>query len=367
MTLVHVSNFKLLRMTIIERYYIKEFLYTLFIITTGLSLLFGIFELLDKLDEFLKFAPVFSRLLLYWLYISPKYLLYLLPISILMCTLLIFGKASRHREIIAIKASGERMKKLFIPFILLGIFFVGFDFVMGEFIVNPLTLRAKDMEYKLKRKTDRVIYKEGNLWLKGKEGMLLNAEIYLPEKGILKNVSIFYLKKALLTEIIKADKGIWNGKQWVLKNVKKYDLLTSEIVRMKNLNFDAIKSPKIYNESVLKPEEMSFRDLYKYNKRLNEIGYRNSKILVDMYSKISYPFTCFFTVLIGIAISARYRMGSGLINAGIGLIISIFFWITYTMAISLGYSGILPPFISAWVVPFCFGLAGLYFYVKIPE
>ncbi len=354
-------------MTIIERSYLRDFLYSIFVITMGLSIVFAVFDLIDKLDELIRFNPSMGQLSLYWLYIIPKYILYVLPITTLLCTILVFGQASRHKELIAIQASGGRIKKLFIPFIIMGFIFTLIDFAIGEFVSSNFTLKANDLRFKIINKKERIVYKSGNVWFKGKKGAIINAELYLPEKGLLNKVTAFLLKDGMLVQTLKADSCKWDGRQWILYNVKKYDLINAEIRQLNSLVFDDIQSPNIYNESELKPDEMSFMDLYRYNKRLRESGYKNAKIVVDMLSKISYPFTCFFTVLVGVAASSRQRVGGGLINTGIALVISFVYWIAYTMAISLGYSGIMSPVISSWIVPLLFGATGMYFYLKIKE
>jgi lipopolysaccharide export LptBFGC system permease protein LptF len=43
------------------------------------------------------------------------------------------------------------------------------------------------------------------------------------------------------------------------------------------------------------------------------------------------------------------------------------YWLAYTAALSLGYAGILPPVISAWLVPLAFGAVSVYLFTTIPE
>lgn len=157
----------------------------------------------------------------------------------------------------------------------------------------------------------------------------------------------------------------------MLHNVKIYNLKDSSIKYLKELVFKDFPSPKIYDERSLQPDEMSFIDLYQYYKALRSAGYKNQGILVDLYSKISYPLTAAFTLLLGIAVSTSLKGALGrsgrLVGIGITVFMSLGYWFAYTLLLSLGYSDIVHPIIAAWTVPLCFGWISIYKYYKIPE
>jgi lipopolysaccharide export system permease protein len=86
-----------------------------------------------------------------------------------------------------------------------------------------------------------------------------------------------------------------------------------------------------------------------------------------MNKKVSYPFINFFMMLFGISLSMRSRIGGGLFAAGLGLLISALYWFAYTMMLSLGYAGVVPPVVAAWLVPLVFGVVTVYLFRKIQE
>ncbi len=59
--------------------------------------------------------------------------------------------------------------------------------------------------------------------------------------------------------------------------------------------------------------------------------------------------------------------GSGIITIGIGLIITILYWLVYSFFMFMGYSKILPPFISPWITPLIFGFVSIRLYYAIKE
>ena len=74
-------------MLTLQKYYLKEFLKLLSLIGTGLALVFSVLDLIDKIDEFMPHKPSLKSLLLYTSFNFPKYLLYLLPAAMLICSL----------------------------------------------------------------------------------------------------------------------------------------------------------------------------------------------------------------------------------------------------------------------------------------
>jgi lipopolysaccharide export system permease protein len=359
-------------MKIIQRHYVSEFFKILSIIAFGLALIFSLLDLIDKIDDFMPSKPSLLKLVLYALLNFPKYLYFLLPISVLICSLFVFSQASRNKELIAIKATGGRLKRLFFPFIILGMLLSMADFLIGEFIVPDFSERTNELKDDIKQKEKKLSFKEGTLWMRGTDGSLVRIELYVPDKKFAKNISIFRTKDSMLTERIEAEDAQWiqaTGSPgiWKMKNVTIYDIGKGEVRTVPEMDYPYLESPDLFAEKIKKPEEMGIIELYKYTQRLKAVGFKNTKLVVDMNSKISYPVANFFLILLGLAFTVSGRIGGGLVATGLGIFISFIYWLGYTFMLSLGYAGIVPPVVSAWFIPSAFGAFALYLFHKIPE
>lgn len=359
-------------MKIIRTYYMKEFFKILIIISIGLPFIFSVLDLIDKIDEFISGNPSFLNLSLYILFNFPKYLYYLLPMALLICSLFVFSQASRNKELIAFKAMGGRLKSLFYPFIFLGVLFSIFAFFIGEVGIPNFSERARELKIALTKKQKELNFKEGTLWFVAKDGSLINMEVYIPERKIAENIRMFTLKNMNLERRIEAEKAEWvDGNDpegiWILKNVNIYEIKNGKVNTIAEMKYPYIESPKFFSERIKKPEEMSIFEIHRYAKKLKNLGIENRKLNVDMDSKMSYPFTNLFMLLLGISLSVSGRIGGSLFAAGLGLFISFVYWFGYTLILSLGYAGILPPMFSAWIMPAIFGASAIYLFTKIPE
>ncbi|MDA8433989.1 MAG: LptF/LptG family permease [Nitrospiraceae bacterium] len=354
-------------MKIVQRLYLKDFLKLLFLLTTGLS---GIFSLLDMIDKIGSFQPGRSSALdlaLYASYNIPRFFLYLLPMSVLICSLFTFSQAFRRKEITAIKAAGGRLRRLFYPFIGMGVALSVLAFVTGEIVAPDFSKRAVDLRNTLEGKTKRINVTEGGLWLRCKDGNPAKIDVYDPEKRSAGGISIFIIGNDSLRQRISAEKANWKDGAWVLEKVTQYDFATGEITHLGALKFDALESPDFFSEELKSTGEMGIRELYRYTQRLNRAGFRNAKLAVDLDSKISFPLVSLFMMMLGISLSLRGSLGGGLFSAGLGLMISLVYWLSYTFSLSMGYAGVFPAFVSAWTIPSLFGALSVYLFLHIPE
>jgi lipopolysaccharide export system permease protein len=369
----------------VQRLYIVEFFKVLSILTIGMSVLFGILGLSEKLAEFTQFNPSLVQLIEYAAASIPRYVLYFLPMGALLSSLFVFSLAIKRREIVAIKTSGGKMKKMLAPFILIGLLLTLFGFVLGEFIVPVTALKVREVAGEITGKGSQqvALFKEGALYMRGKDGAIVKIALYLPEQNLSKGISIFKYSNGEMNERIDAETAVWEGTAWRLKKISIYNLADGKYSAMNEMEYKGIESANIFKEDVLKVEEMTIVELIKYKNRLSEAGFKNAKLSVDVSSRLSYPIINLFMLLLGISLSVggeqkglekifRTKLQgahshAGMLSAGLGLVISVAYWLGYSFSLSLGYSGAVPPIVAPWIIPVFFSLLTIYLYVNIPE
>ncbi|MFZ5997070.1 MAG: LptF/LptG family permease [Nitrospirota bacterium] len=367
-------------MLLIQRLYIKEFLKSLVVLGLGIALIFSIMGFIDKIDDFMPHRPSAVLLLKYIGLTIPKYLNYLMAMATLLSSLFIFSQAIKRKEIVVIKAAAGRMKKILLPFVGIGIALTLFGFVLGEIIVPLTSKEVRAVKNQITKKKKGVTFKEGSLYMRAKDGSIVRIGLYLPEQNISQEVSIFKFDAGGLKERVDAETAEWAGDTWKLKNVALLDVASGKVTTMVELLYPSIESPKIFQEDMWEISEMTMPELIQYQKRLTTAGFKNPKLTVDISSRLSYPLINLFMLLLGIALSvggeqkalkslipARFSTHGGIIAAGLGLLISLIYWFSYSLFLSLGYAGALPPIIAPWIVPALFAVISVYLYSRIPE
>ncbi len=357
-------------MTLLQRHYVREFLKLFIVLAAGLSATFSLFGLIQKLDDFMPNDPSLPMLVKYLLLKMPQYTLSLLPVACLLCSLYTVAHAAKAKEIVAVMAAGGRVKELLKPFIAMGVLLSLLAFAVGEFVMPPAVLKAQKLKNELSGVSITVptLLKNGILWFRAKDGSIIRIEHSLPSGDAYGNVSIFRLEDGSLSQIIEAREALWlkDSRSWKLMNGRRYFIADGSSEPFEKYFYESLGSPELLQKTSQKPSEMGIADLYRYVERLREAGFKNLRLAVDLQSKVSYPLINLIMVLIGISFPVSRKMG-GFVATAIGLLISLAYWFGYSMSLSLGYAGILPPFAAAWLMPLVAGSAGIYLFRRIPE
>ncbi len=359
-------------MNILQALYVREYLALLVIICPGLGLIFSLLDLIDKIDNFVPGGLTIGSIGYYVSLVMPKYLLYLLPMSLLLSSLFVFGLASRNRELIAVQASGGRLKRLFSPFLFMGIGASVLAFVLGEFVLPAHTERLIDFRRTYMGKTEKVTVVDGVVWLRGSDGSLVRIALYLPDARSARGLSIFYPGGNALVRRIEAEEAQWldpAGGQgtWRLARVRAYDVMEGTVQEMPTMDYPHIAAPSVFERGIRKPEEMGIVELSRYRATLSAAGIKDPKLSVDTHVKLSYPIMNLIMMLLGLSLAPVRRGGGGLFIAGVGIFFSFLYWLLYTFTLSMGYARVVHPVVAAWAVPVLFGCLAAYLFTRIPE
>lgn len=367
-------------MLIVQKLYLKDFLLSLALLCIGISLIFSLIGLIDKVDDFMPHKPPAGLLLLYTVLTIPKYLQYLIAMATLLTSLLVFSQAVKRKEIVAIKAASGRMKSILLPFVGLGVLLTLTGFLLGEVVIPATSKEVREVKNRITKSRKGVTFKEGTLYMRARDGSIVRIGLYLPDLNLSKEVSIFKFDAEALKERINAETAVWEGNRWMLRKVTVYDVVAGKTTSLPELVYPHIESPKIFQEDLWEVSEMNIVELSRYQDRLNEAGFRNVKLSVDISSRLAYPLINLFMLLLGISLALggeqrifqkifpqKSQTHGGVIAAGLGLLISLIYWFGYSLFLSLGYAGAIPPYIAPWIIPSVFAAVSVYLYRQIPE
>jgi lipopolysaccharide export system permease protein len=277
--------------------------------------------------------------------------------------------AGRWREIVVIKASGYSSRRLFSFFLIIGLILSLSSLIFGESIVPFCTRKAMDIRRNQILKQPRMItHGERAMWVKGLDGSLIRIDGFIEDMNMILRISIFEFDDTFnLRKRIEADRAFWSNDQWILMNVRIFDFRNGSIMNYETYPSRSIDKPDIFREEIKKPKEMNFLELYNYYSRLERAGFKNPKYVLRLYEKLAYPAINFIMILFGLALSLNTGLGGGIRAAGIGVLISVLYWLIYSTGVSLGTTGILPPLLAAWIAPFVFVVSGSALYLRVRD
>lgn len=348
-------------MKVLRLYYLKEFARAYAVIVFGLSLMLASVELVDRLEKLT--AAGFADVMVFLALLMPQYVVYTMPIAGLFAGLFVTGQAIRSRETVAVMTAGGRMKRLFLPLLAAGLLLAPLGFSVGELLVPSSLLKAKSMTAEVSRS----LFKSGTVWLRAEDGSLVRFNLYLKDERAGKAVSVFRMEGGRLSARIEAGAARYTGEAWVLEDAVIYDFTEHSVTKSRRLALPGgFIEPELIEKGAKSPEEMGLMELREYTRRLEEAGIRNAKLSVDLHSKLSYPLVNFFMVLLAVSLSLRSGLG-GFAAVSLGVAVSLAYWFGYTISLSLGYAGILPPFAAAWAAPLAFAALSVWLFRGIKE
>ncbi len=353
-----------LKMKIITRYLYKEFFVYFFISLIAFLVLYLVIDFFGKIDNFFESNVRLGVALSYFFYQIPLIVQQIIPISVLVSIMLMFGLMNKHNEILALRGSGLSLFNLSYSLIGLSILIGVGSFFISESIVpitSPKANRIWDIQ--VQKRASKGAYKLSHIWYRGDDSVY-QIRTFDSRKNIIEGLTIFFFDKDFtLIKRIDAGKATWNEDQWNLADglIQTIEADGSwKSVRFKHRSINLPEGPENFKHTMKAPEEMSFWELKNYTRKIRKEGYDSTRGEVDLNIKIAFPFISLVLTLVGIPLALRKKKGGIPLNITIGIGISFLYLLTFGLSRSLAISGVLPPILGAWMANLLFLFLGIY-------
>ena len=341
-------------MRLADRYIIKEFIKPFFISLLIFIFLYLLIQFLDELGDILKEKQKLYPLFRNYLFQVPLVFVQLSPIAMLLSSLLVLGTFSRYHETIAFQVVGISLYRIFLPFLLLGLFLSGISFLVNDRIVPPLSLKIEKNE---KMIPEIAFYtKEKIVW----------AKLFDTEEDVLSDLQILSYSDGTLQGIVNAKRAQYLNKEiWILKNGinRQFDRQGNCISQSEfnSLKIDLHFSPETLLTGYRKAEELSFNELLFYLRRLKKDGLYPAAQLVDLHRKTAAPLINLFVLFLGLPFLLSFHLPANrFFGIGFSIIVCFLYYWIFSLGIALGKERLLCPFLGAWFANFLFGTIGLF-------
>jgi len=342
-------------MSIIHRYITRLFFKYLALVLVAVVGMYLCVDFFARIDKFYSRGIDPLKILFYFIYKIPLIISQITPAGVLLAVLSVFGLMGRNNEIIAIKSAGISPFYLLRPVLTIGVVLSLSLFLFSEIVVPVSIARANRIAMGEKKARLKLESMRNNIWIRYRKG-IAHVRYVDPSDGRLLGVTCYDFDDSFhLIRRMDARSAAWLGKGWVFSNalIQGFDGAGN----IKNVDFYAQKrvawpvSADEFRPVVKNTEEMGYMALRNYVRRMEADGYDATHYRVDLDAKIAFPFVCLIMCLMGGGISLSGRPTEGMAASfGYGIVMAAIYWSGYSFCLSLGYGGILPPFIAAWTV-----------------
>ena len=261
-----------------------------------------------------------------WRYVgmrAPQIIARFLPFSVLLATLISFATLSQNSEVVAMKAAGLSAHQILAPMVLASLLVAGISFAFNERVVAPNTAKLKawqEIEYKEVPKDDGTRH---NVWVR--EGRDLLQARTISGKGaqtLLSDVRVYLRIEGSLRKVIRADSGRFIDDAWTLKNVRIFDVATTETQQLPELVLGRGIDPARFQRVKVDGDALGFLALQKAIVDQKGAGRRTDALEGVLWHKISGPLSALLMPLLGaVAAFGLARSGALFVRAVIGMAI----------------------------------------------
>lgn len=366
-------NFIKGRIKIIDWYIISKYLGTFIYTLTLFVIIIVIFDLSEKLDDFLGNNLTFWQVVsLYYAGSIPFYVNMLSPLINFIAVIFFTAKMADQTEIVPILSGGVSFNRFLLPYFISA--FIIFAVNLGSNLyILPYTNQIKN-------NFENNFIKKNDPSSKTDIHMKLDAKTYIYMKSFDNKTKIgsqFTLdnfKGDILTKKIVADEIKWDSlkRSWKLTNytVRNIDGLKETMINGSTTPKDTVLDMRPDDFSAYDNifENLSNHDL---SEKIKKEKIRGSGIMNDLlferYKRYLQPLSAFVLTLIGVALSSRKVRGGVGLPLGIGIILSFGYIVLNQFAKMFSLKGGISPLFAVLLPTIFFGLLGYYLLRKAPK
>lgn len=356
-------------MSILDRYIAREFWKGLLAaMATFLVLYMGGDTVRQGLRE--EIPPAYA--LQFTMYQLPEILVLLLPAGCLMGTLICLSGFARRNELTAMFASGISLSR--IAFVILSLVFMicCFSFVVTDRVIPPLAkIRAHFYRTVIQKKPDlQTDIKQNKIWYRS-HNLIYNLRSFDPRINEISGISIYTFDDNFdLVQQIEAKTAKYIEGKWQLSAglLTLFDETTGYPMTKKfdHQNMSLSEAPEDFREIEKEVETLRLKNLWRYIQKNKEAGIDTHSYEVAFWSKISISLVPLIMALLGIPFATQHqRHASVARDISLCFLIVVIYWLIFSMALSFGRSGWIPPFWSAWTPNILFFAFGLFMVGKV--
>lgn len=360
-------------MKIIHRYILKDFTRYLILCLTILVFIYIIINLFDNLGKFLAKNAHLKDILIYYLYLTPSYLILLIPIASIMAIFFVFGMMTKHRELIAVKTSGCNVNNLFIVILLAGCIISGGSFAFQESVgIWAQTRMYEHKQEKIDKRPRRSETRRRNFFYYGENHWVYFIRIYDSTISQMTNIILWQISRD--NRIIKrldAEYATYKDSAWHFSTVtqREFDTLGNETIQEHDrLTLTTLsEKPGDFLRRTKPLEEMNFLEIANFISKRSRAGQDVAEEKVELYYRFSYPIITIIVLLITLPLSVVLKRGGIAIGLGISIIIAFVYWGMIQTCRAYGVAGVMDPVIAAWLPNIFFGAVGIVMIFRVPR
>jgi lipopolysaccharide export system permease protein len=321
----------------------------------------------------------------YYLFRTPEFLVYVLPMTLMLALLYTLTNHVRNNEITAIRTAGVSLWRLCGPYFAVGMASTLALFAVNEFCVPAASDAADDI---LMHRSQRDVSPEDRQWARNvafvnvREGRTWHIGAFNRHTGEMLNPVMSWVQPDHSSLELKADRAIRSNHVWTFFHVSQ-QISPTNAMPVRRPSVPVMEFPKLtetpreirnqiaINESMnsksrTRRAEIPVMDIISYLRvDPHPPPSIRPKLYTKLHARFAAPCACLVVVLVAIPFAAV--PGRRNVFVGVAATIAIFFvyYVLQQTGLTLGESGRIAPWVGAWLPNLFFATIGVVLMARI--
>jgi lipopolysaccharide export system permease protein len=342
-------------------------------------LIFTIVLLMDKILKLIEWivsrGASITLILKLLLYISPSFLVFTIPMALLVAILFSFGRLSSDNEVTAFKASGISLYQLYVP---VGVFSVGAYLVSALLVFYGLPWGNRgvyEVFFQMAQSKATLEIQE-RVFNDAFDGLILYVDKVPTYGEKLEGILIYDERQKGRYDTVFAREGFVvnnpNTQEVMLKlmrgDIHRFEPNRNLFQKIRfesyDLKLELASAMKAFSGRKLKDKEMSIEEMKSRIDKMRQKGLDTSTEEMEIHKRYAIPFVCLIFGLMGVPLGIQHRR-SGRSNGFVfSLLIILAYYVSLTAAEVFVADHALPPVLASWFPNFMFGTLAIYLMIK---
>ena len=319
-----------------------------------IALILNLVDLFMNISRYLEMnAPgkeVFRVMILY----IPKTIWYAAPIAFLFSVTYILSDLYAKNEMEALFASGVSLFRFVLPVLITGaLLSIGMFFLEDKLVVNTLeqktALQKKLLDQEESANNDNIVV------LSDSGRIIYKARRYRDSAKRLENVYfVIRDENKTLQAIIHANQALWNEEKLIWELEDAVQFVNNGESLEKTSVYDEFKSLltesyEIFRKNTVDVASVNAADAKVYINHLKKAGLPYNEPLSVYYKKFAFPFILFIAAFLAVGVTGKTRKNVLLISLSLSIAAVVLFYVFQMATMVLAKTGVMTPFIGAWL------------------
>lgn len=355
----------------LDIYIIRKFLGTFFYAIALLAVVIIIFDISEKIDDFLERKPPLSAIIFqYYANFIPYFINLFSALFTFISVIFFTSKMAANTEIIAILNSGVSFRRLLRPYLIASLFLAMMSFVLTNFVIPETSKNMQVFQNKYLKSQRNV--KSNNIHMQISPGVFAYVESFdmKQQSGYrfsLEGYNDEQLEYKLNSDFLRWDSvsGMWKIENWTRRQILENG---EKITRGKEIDTLLNLKPSDFAVDVDDAIYMNYHELRDFIDMEEMRGSGNlMQFQIEKHKRIAFPFATIILTLIGVSLSSRKVRGGTGFNLGVGITICFAFILFMQVTTVFATFGNLPPAVAVWIPNLLFGLLSIYLIKIAPK